>query len=40
MDYDYNPLSGFDSGGRDSVTVFLLGLMDLIHVIATWLWFS
>ncbi len=40
LDYDYNPFSGFDSCDQDSVTVFLVGLMDLIHVIATWLWFS
>jgi len=40
LDYDYNPFSGFDSCDQDSVTVFLLALMDLIHVIATWPWFS
>ena len=40
LDYDYNPFSGFDSCDQDSVTVFLAELMDLIHVIATWLWFS
>jgi hypothetical protein len=27
MDYCYNPFSGFDSGNRDSVTVFLGGPM-------------